>query len=161
MKAFLGLFLFVLISSTVEARQSKEELKNYLSEVYKNQLSITEFPDSFYECGYFIFLYNKGRSAQQPEKTVGDECLFPLIENEIDKITFSDRGVKFLMAMKPIFIQGCSVQTNSPIAICKCAFDIYEEYQLGYLDMLEPDFEESEIKQKVNRECVIKSEDEN
>lgn len=145
------------ITGTAIGQPTKPELTDYLKTTYQEQLNITALPDSFFDCGYRVFNYNYTKSENAPQKDIGDECLYPLLEDDLDSVDFSDRGRKLYQAMKPQFIQSCASLTESTIVECTCAHNYYDSKGLGYVDVANPDFPNSDIKKEAQEKCIPES----
>lgn len=151
---YLVLVVLILIPDISKAQESKKAVVEYIKDSYRVQLNIISLPDTFYDCGYDVYMYNYSNKDIKPKKDIGDVCLLPLMENNQTDIKFSDNGRKFYKAIKATIVVQCSELTNATPEQCKCAHDIYEKEGLGYSDLIKQDFEQSKIKQFVNKVCI-------
>lgn len=152
-KYTFAILINIACVTLVNAQASKTEIVQYLQDTYESQMNITSLPGSFYDCGYEVYMYNYSKADTVPQKTVGDQCLYPLLENNLDLIEFSDNGIKLFKIYKEQLILSCASLTPSTKGQCRCAVNYYDSQGVGYLEIVSGDFENSDMRRQAIRRC--------
>ncbi len=119
-----------------------------------DEYNITYLPAAFWECGYKKYLED-GNEGFDTGYKMGRQCL----PDFIDELKFYDKGVKMMAFFGDAFVLSCSKLIESyesqiyTARYCKCLHDQYIKYKVGFEDLVDSEFENSVLHEKMRQYC--------
>ena len=151
--SFYLLLTFVSVQGFSQS-YSRADFKEMLSSFFNEKYNVIYIPSEFYDCGYDVYL-NGEKEAFDLGYIIAQRC-FP---NYIDKMKFSDKGVKLMAEFGDAFVISCMKIVKDYESVlytgkyCKCLQEQYVKYGIGFDHLSEPGFEDSEFYQKILQYC--------
>lgn len=159
-ESYLLLIVLGIWSSACNSQQlSKPDFIKKISANLEVDFNISYIPIGFYDCAYDVYTKEGGL-----EFDIGYSAAKNCLPDYLDKLKFSDKGIKLLASFKDAYVVACSrtVKEHAPLIhtgrYCECIHEQLVKYEMGFEDLIRTEFQNSTFFKKTLEYCWSVSE---